>query len=68
MNMTLLDKVSTENLDALLDALCVVMSDMRGAEPQKEKRYQDEAYTICMTLNSIVFNLLRRRLNKEQGL
>lgn len=67
MNENLLDKVSTENLDALLDALCEVMSEMRRSEPEKEKRYRDEAYTTCMTLNSIVFNLLRRRLNKEQG-
>lgn len=67
MNENLLDKVSTENLDALLDALCKVMSEMRESEPEKEKRYRDEAYTTCMTLNSIVFNLLRRRLNKEQG-
>ncbi len=67
MNENLLDKVSTENLDALLDVLCEVMSEMRGSEPEKEKRYRDEAYTTCMTLNSIVFNLLRRRLNKEQG-
>ena len=67
MNENLLDKVSTENLDALLDALCEVMSEMRGSEPEKKKRYRDEAYTTCMTLNSIVFNLLRRRLNKEQG-
>ena len=67
MNDNLLDKVSVEKLDALLDALCEVISDMREAEPEKGKRYRDEAYTTCMTLNSIVFNLLRRRLNKEQG-
>lgn len=67
MNENLLDKVSTENLYALLDALCKVMSEMRGSEPEKEKRYRDGAYTTCMTLNNIVFNLLRRRLNKEQG-
>ena len=45
MNKNLLDKVSAEKLDALLDALCEVISDMRGAEPEKEKRYRDEAYT-----------------------
>ena len=38
MNENLLDKVSTENLEALLDALCEVMSEMRGSEPEKEKR------------------------------
>ena len=38
MNKNLLDKVSAEKLDALLDALCEVISDMRGAEPEKEKR------------------------------
>ena len=44
MNDNLLDKVSAEKLDALLDVLCEVISDMRGAEPEKEKRYRDEAW------------------------
>lgn len=66
MNDNLLDKVSVENLDALIDALCEVMSDMRGAESEKEKRYQDETYSTCMVLNSMVFDSLKRRINKQQ--
>ena len=46
MNDNLLDKVSVEKLDALLDALCEVISDMREAEPEKGKRYQDETYPM----------------------
>lgn len=66
MNKNLLDNVSVENLDALIDALCEVISNMRGAEPGKEKRYQDEAYTTCMALNCMVFDCLKRRINKQQ--
>lgn len=66
MNKNLLDKVSTENLDTLLDALCEVIRDMRGAEPGKEKRYQDETYSTCMALNNMVFDCLKRRINKKQ--
>ena len=66
MNDNLLDKVSVENLDALIDALCEIVSDMRGAEPEKEKRYQDETYSTCMVLNSMVFDSLKRRINKQQ--
>jgi hypothetical protein len=65
MNDNLLDKVSVEKLDALLDALCEVISDMREAEPEKGKRYQDETYPTCMVLNSMVFDSLRRRINKQ---
>ena len=36
MNDNLLDKVSAEKLDALLDVLCEVISDMRGPS-QKRK-------------------------------
>ncbi len=66
MNDNLLDKVGIEKLDALVDALCEVMSDMRGAEPEKEKRYQDEAYSTCMVFNCMVFDSLKRRINKQQ--
>lgn len=66
MNKNLLDKVSAEKLDALLDALCEVISDMRGAETEKEKRYRDEAYTTCMTLDCMVFDCLKRKFNKKQ--
>ncbi len=66
MNDNLLYKVSVEKLDALLDALCEVISDMRGVEPEKGKRYQDETYSTCMVLNSMVFDSLKRRINKQQ--
>lgn len=66
MNDNLLYKVSVEKLDALLDALCEVISDMRGAEPEKGKRYQDKTYSTCMVLNSMVFDSLKRRINKQQ--
>lgn len=66
MNDNLLDKVSIEKLDALVDALCEIISDMRGAVPEKEKRYQDEAYSTCMALNCMVFDSLKRRINKQQ--
>ena len=68
MNENLLDKVSDENLNVLIDALCEVISDMRGAEPEKEKRYQDDAYTTCVRLDCMVFDMLKRRHLKKQGI
>ncbi|EFZ36965.1 hypothetical protein HMPREF0663_11878 [Hoylesella oralis ATCC 33269] len=67
MNDTLLDKVSVENLDALHDALCEIIKDMRSAGEDHDSCFRDDAYWICFQIRNIVFASLRRRAKKTEG-
>nr|DAO65359.1 MAG TPA: hypothetical protein [Caudoviricetes sp.] len=66
MKKTLLDKVSIEKLDMLVDSLSEVMSEMRNIEKDKEKRYRDDAYCAGLTFSNMILVSLKRRVKKQQ--
>lgn len=67
MNESLLDKVSVEKLDALIDALCKVIKDMRSAGETHDTCFQDDAYWACFQIRNVCFASLRRREIKTEG-
>ena len=50
MNENLLDKVSTEKIEALVNALDAVIGDMRSVEDSQLVRFRDNAYYTCLSL------------------
>ena len=67
MNENLLDKVSTEKIEALVNALDAVIGDMRSVEDSQLVRFRDNAYYTCLSLYHSIFEALKRRVNGIQG-
>ena len=67
MNETLLYQVDDDNLDRLLDAVGEVICDMNDAEPNKEVRYKDETYISILKLNSMIFEIIKKKYLEKQG-
>jgi len=67
MNKSLLDRVSVEKIDALVDALSGVISDMRSIEKNRDMRFRDDTYCMCLSLYYSIFEALKRRANVIQG-
>ena len=67
MNENLLDKVSTEKIEALINALDAVIGDMRSVEESQLVRFRDNAYYACLSLYHSIFEALKRRVNGIQG-
>lgn len=67
MNENLLDKVSTEKVEALINALDAVIGDMRSIEESQLVRFRDKAYYTCISLYYSIFEALKRRVNVIQG-
>ena len=67
MNENLFDRVSVKNLEALIDALSGVMSEMRSIEEKEENRYRDDAYCAGLTFSNMVFASFKRRMEKTTG-
>ena len=67
MNKSLLDRVSVEKIDALVDALSGVISDMRSIEKNRDMRFRDDTYCMCLSLYYSTFEALKRRANVIQG-
>ena len=67
MNKSLLDRVSVEKIDALVDALSGVISDMRITGENSEACFCNEAYWACYSLRNMMFTSLRRREQNKQG-
>ncbi|MDY6206791.1 MAG: S-adenosylmethionine synthetase [Prevotella sp.] len=65
MNETLLDKVSIEKLDMLVDSLSTVIRDMRSAGENHDACFCDETYWACFSLRNMVFASLRQHTKKE---
>lgn len=67
MNEKLLDRVSVEKIDALVDALSEVISSMRITAENSYSCYCNEAYWACYSLRNMMFTSLRRREEKSAG-
>ena len=67
MNENLLDKVSTEKVEALINALDAVIGDMRSIEKNRDIRFRDDTYCMCLSLYYSIFEALKRRVNVIQG-
>ena len=67
MNENLLDKVSTEKIEALINALDAVIGDMRSVEESQLVRFRDKVYYTCISLYYSIFEALKRRVNVIQG-
>ena len=67
MNKNLLDKVSTEKVEALINALESVIYDMISIEGDQDQRFQDGIYCMCLSLEQIVTDAFKRRVNNIQG-
>ena len=67
MNENLLDKVSTEKIEALINALDAVIGDMRSVEESQLVRFRDKAYYTCISLYYSILEALKRRMNVIQG-
>lgn len=67
MNKSLLDRVSVEKIDALVDALSGVISDMRITGENSEACFCNEAYWACYSLRNLMFASLRHREQNKQG-
>lgn len=67
MNENLLDKVSTEKIEALVNALDAVIGDMRSIEKNRDIRFRDDTYCMCLSLYYSIFEALKRRVNVIQG-
>ena len=67
MNKNLLDRVSVEKIDALVDALSGVISDMRITGENSEACFCNEAYWACYSLRNMMFTSLRHREQNRLG-
>ena len=67
MNENFLDKVSTEKIEALVNALDAVIGDMRSIEKNRDIRFRDDTYCMCLSLYYSIFEALKRRVNVIQG-
>lgn len=67
MNENFLDKVSTEKIEALVNALDAVIGDMRSIEKNQDMRFRDDTYCMCLSLYYSIFEALKRRANVIQG-
>lgn len=67
MNKSLLDRVSVEKIDALVDALSGVISDMRITGENSETYFCNEAYWACYSLRNMMFTSLRHREQNRLG-
>ena len=61
MNKNLLDRVSIEKIEALIDALNEVISSMRIKGEDSATCFCNEAYWACYSLRNMMFAALRRR-------
>lgn len=64
----LLDKVGTEALEELLNALNGVLNEMKASAPESAERYHSEVYVNCLSLNVEVPEALRRKSVAEKVL
>lgn len=67
MNKSLLDRVSVEKIDALVDALSGVISDMHITGENSETCFCNEAYWACYSLRNMMFTSLRHREQNRLG-
>lgn len=66
MNKNLLDRVSIEKIEALIDALNEVISSMRIKGEDSATCFCNEAYWACYSLRNMMFAALRRREQNQQ--
>ena len=66
MNKNLLDRVSIEKIEALIDALKEVISSMRIKGEDSATCFCNEAYWACYSLRNMMFAALRRREQNQQ--
>ena len=67
MNKSLLDRVSVEKIEALIDALNAMIIEMRSIEKNRDMRFRDDTYCMCLSLYYSIFEALKRRANVIQG-
>lgn len=67
MNKSLLDRVSVEKIEALIDALNAMIIEMRSIEKNRDMRFRDDTYCMCLSLYYSIFEALKRRVNVIQG-
>lgn len=66
MNKNLLDRVSIEKIEALIDALNEVISSMCIKGEDSATCFCNEAYWACYSLRNMMFAALRRREQNQQ--
>lgn len=66
MNKNLLDRVSIEKIETLIDALNEVISSMRIKGEDSATCFCNEAYWACYSLRNMMFAALRRREQNQQ--
>lgn len=67
MNKSLLDRVSVEKIEALIGALDAMIIEMRSIEKNRDMRFRDDTYCMCLSLYYSIFEALKRRVNVIQG-
>jgi hypothetical protein len=67
MNGKLLDKVDVEKIEALIGALDAMIIEMRSIEKNRDMRFRDDTYCMCLSLYYSIFEALKRRANVIQG-
>lgn len=66
MEDILMNHVSAEHLDELLDAVQTVLADIKELEPEAGKRLNDESYVTLLTMNMVVFGALSESLKNAK--
>ncbi|MBF1081173.1 MAG: S-adenosylmethionine synthetase [Prevotellaceae bacterium] len=65
MNENLLDRVSVEKLDMLVDALGEVIKEMKSTGGTSDACFRDESYWTCFSVRNMIFASLRRHAMKS---
>ena len=67
MNKSLLDRVSVEKIEELVGALDAMIIEMHSIEENRDMRFRDDTYCMCLSLYYSIFEALKRRVNVIQG-
>ena len=50
-----------------IGALDAMIIEMRSIEKNRDMRFRDDTYCMCLSLNHSIFEALKRRVNVIQG-
>ena len=67
MNKNLLDRVSIEKIEALIGALDAMIIEMHSIEENRDMRFRDDPYRMCLSLYYSIFEAFKRRVNVIKG-
>ena len=67
MNKSLLDRVSVEKIEALVGALDAMIIEMHSIEENRDMRFRDDTYCMCLSLYYSIFEASKRRVNVIKG-